>query len=96
MRKKKNGETKNVTCPKSLKNYNKNMGFVDKADMLKKTYEIDRKSRKWWPRIFFHFIDVSVVNAFIIFQQRCGNKGISFGLRVRLCWSSDKRYEQRY
>ncbi|XP_023312894.1 piggyBac transposable element-derived protein 4-like [Anoplophora glabripennis] len=73
VRRKKNGETENVPCPKVLKNYNQNMGFVDKADMLKKTYQIDRMSKKWWPRIFWHFIDVSVVNAFIIFQQRCGN-----------------------
>ncbi|XP_045466774.1 piggyBac transposable element-derived protein 4-like [Harmonia axyridis] len=72
-RKKKNGETENISCPKILKNYNKNMGFVDKADMLKKTYEIDRKSKKWWPRIFWHFIDVIVVNAFIIHQKRCGD-----------------------
>ncbi|XP_018570593.1 piggyBac transposable element-derived protein 3-like [Anoplophora glabripennis] len=73
VRRKKNGEMENVPCPKVLKNYNQNMGFVDKADMLKKTYQMDRKSKKWWPRIFWHFIDVSVVNAFIIFQQRCGN-----------------------
>uniref|UniRef100_V5GZ25 PiggyBac transposable element-derived protein n=1 Tax=Anoplophora glabripennis TaxID=217634 RepID=V5GZ25_ANOGL len=75
VRRKKNGEMENVPCPKVLKNYNQNMGFVDKADMLKKTYQMDRKSKKWWPRIFWHFIDVSVVNAFIIFQQRCGNNG---------------------
>lgn len=77
-RKKKNGEKEDVACPIMLKNYNQNMGFVDKADMLKKTYEIDRKSQKWWPRIFWHFIDVSIVNAFIIFQQRCnGNSGMN-------------------
>lgn len=73
IRKNKNGEKENVPCPKVLKSYNQNMGFVDKADMLKKTYQIDRKSRKWWPRIFWHFIDVSIVNAFIIFQQRSPN-----------------------
>jgi len=33
-----------------VKDYNENMGFVDKADMLKALYEVNRKSRKWWHR----------------------------------------------
>lgn len=77
-RKQKNGEIKEVTCLIVLKNYNQNMGFVDKEDMLKKIYEINRKSQKWWPRIFWHFIDVAVVNSYIIFQSRCyGKKRLS-------------------
>lgn len=46
------------------------MGFVDKADMVKFIYEIDRKSRKWWHRIFFDFIGVIVVNSYILLTQR--------------------------
>jgi len=33
--------------------YNKDMGGVDKADMLRSIYDLDRKSRKWWHRLFF-------------------------------------------
>lgn len=66
----KNGTPEEIICPKLVVDYNKNMGFVDKADMLKSTYEIDRKSKKWWHRIFFHFIDVTVVNSYILFKQR--------------------------
>ena len=45
------------------KDYNKHMGYVDKADMLKSVYDLDRKSREWWHRIAFYFLDVSLVNA---------------------------------
>ena len=37
--------------------------------MLKSVYGLDRKSRKWWHRIAFHFLDVSLVNAFILFMN---------------------------
>lgn len=46
------------------------MGCVDKADMLKSTYELNRKSKKWWHRIFWHFLDVTIVNSFIIYKQQ--------------------------
>ena len=29
------------------KDYNKHLGYIDKADMLKSYYELDRKSKKW-------------------------------------------------
>ncbi|KAJ8948967.1 hypothetical protein NQ318_022991 [Aromia moschata] len=45
------------------------MGCVDTADMLKSYYAIERKSRKWWHRLFWHFLDTSIVNAFILFKK---------------------------
>jgi len=70
-RKRKDGEKETVPCPNIVKDYNANMGYVDKSDMLKSTYEIDRKSRKWCHRILWHFVDVSIVNSFIIYIARC-------------------------
>lgn len=87
MRKKKNGEKEEISCPVIIKDYNANMGFVDKADMLKSTYEIDRKSKKWWHRIMWHFVDVSVVNSYIIYNERIGSKSMdlkTFRLSVAL------------
>lgn len=45
------------------------MGYVNYADMLKSYYEIDRKSHKWWHKIFFHFLDLSLVNSFTLFKE---------------------------
>jgi len=65
-RKQKDGSSTAVTCPQMAKDYNNHMGCVDKADMLKSYYEISRKSKKWWHRIFWHFVDV---NSYIIYNQ---------------------------
>lgn len=59
-----------------VKDYNKNMGYVDYADMIKSYYEIDRKSHKWWHRIFFHFLDVAVTNSYILFKLKCQGRKI--------------------
>lgn len=68
-RKEKDGSSKEIDCPLVF-NYNQHMGYVDKLDMLKSTYEIDRKSKKWWHRIVWYFIDMAVVNAYTIFKAR--------------------------
>ncbi|CAH1974499.1 unnamed protein product [Acanthoscelides obtectus] len=84
-RKKKDGERETIACPVIIKNYNANMGYVDKADILKSTYELDRKSRKWWHRIMWHFVDVTIVNAYILYTERCKEKSLdlkSFRLSV--------------
>lgn len=84
-RRRKDGSLEEVSCPTLVKDYNANMGFVDKMDMLKSIYEIDRKSKKWWHRIFWYFVDVSLINSFIIFKDRsktCSLKLKSFRLAV--------------
>jgi hypothetical protein len=45
------------------------MNFVDNFDHLKGDYSCDRKSKKWWHRLFFHFIDMCVVNALMIHKE---------------------------
>lgn len=68
-RKRKDGADEDVPCPQVIIDYNQHMGYVDKADMLRSYYEVDHKSKKWWHRIFFYFMDVSVENAHILFKQ---------------------------
>lgn len=68
-RKEKDGTKIKIKCPKAISTYNKNMGYVDKFDQLKALYEIDRKSKKWWHRIFFHFLDVAVINSYILHKM---------------------------
>lgn len=67
-RKDKQGNVSQVPCPSVLKEYNTYMNSVDKFDQIKAVYEINRKSKKWWHRVFFYFIDASITNAFIIYK----------------------------
>jgi len=43
--------------PKCVKEYNENMGSVDKTDMLLSSVECVRKTIKWYKKIYFHLID---------------------------------------
>ena len=52
---------------KVSKDYNKTMGYVEKADMLRALYLCDRKCKKRWHRMFFHFLSVIIVNSFVIY-----------------------------
>ena len=69
-RKEKDGSSKDIPCPNIVRDYNAHMGYVDKMDMLKSIYEIDRKSKKWWHRVLWYFLDVSIVNSYILFKNR--------------------------
>jgi hypothetical protein len=42
------------------------MGAVDRADHYFASYGFTRKSHKWWRRLFFSLLEVSVVNLFIL------------------------------
>lgn len=68
-RKQKDGTYEEIKCPVIVTDYNSNMGGVDLADQLRSTYCVDRKSRKWWHRIFWGLIDITFVNASIISNQ---------------------------
>ncbi|KRZ73835.1 PiggyBac transposable element-derived protein 2 [Trichinella papuae] len=58
-----------VSCPAIVKEYNKYMGGVDLAGMLRALYRIDHRSRKWYRRIFFWTIHVAVVNGWLKYKR---------------------------
>ncbi|CAI6357631.1 unnamed protein product [Macrosiphum euphorbiae] len=68
----KDGTLTMIPCPKVLKDHNENMNWVDKLNQNKKSCQIDCKSQKWWHRIFFHFIDIAVVNSHVIYTKSTG------------------------
>lgn len=42
---------------------------VDKLDQLIAAYNVLMKCVRWWKTLFFHCIDIAVVNSLIIFQE---------------------------
>ncbi|KAJ8942377.1 hypothetical protein NQ314_010080 [Rhamnusium bicolor] len=58
---------------KAVNDYRRCMGGIDRAHMIKSYHAIDRKSRKWWHRSFWHFKDRALVNSFIISKQATKN-----------------------
>lgn len=56
----------NVLKPDCVIDYNANMGLVDKSDMQISFNTTSRKSIKWYKKIFFHLLDICVLNSGII------------------------------
>lgn len=64
-----------INCPKMINEYNKYMGGVDLMDQKKVTYEVDRRSKiKYYLRLFFDLLDISVNNACIVYNQLLKNE----------------------
>ena len=50
--------------PYVIERYNAYMNAVGKSDQIFSKCNILRNCVKWWKRLFFHMIDVSIVNIF--------------------------------
>lgn len=59
-----------VPRPKSVEIYNKYMGGVDLLDAMLGFYRIKIKSKKWYHRIFFHMVDMTCVNSWLLWRRR--------------------------
>lgn len=99
----KNGEKKAFLCPKSIKVYNEFMGGVDKFDQLRERYMIGRRSRKWWHPMMYYFIDMAIINSYILYQIHkkydCGDQlsyRISLGKQLIGDFNGRKRNRQSY
>ena len=66
LRKNKDGSRVAVDFPLPVKLYNQHMGGVDLADCKRNVYSCSRKSKKWWHRLFYFYLDVGIVNAHIL------------------------------
>jgi len=64
---------KTISCPESIKLYNKTMGGVDRNDQDVGYYRISIRGKKWYYPIFLHLIDVAVVNAWLLHRMLCAN-----------------------
>lgn len=59
-----------VKCPNIVSIYNKHMGGVDLIDSLIGLYRNKLRSKKWYHRLFFHMLDMTVINAWLLYRRR--------------------------
>lgn len=60
-----------VECPAIIRNYNKHMGGVDKANALMGLYKTPGKAKRWYFSIFTYILDICVVNAWLLYRMDC-------------------------
>ena len=69
------GRTPNKTIRTEVKktivivNYNEYMGGVDVADQYTSSYCFIRKTLKWWRKLFFRGLEVSVINSYVLYKD---------------------------
>ncbi|XP_038123402.1 piggyBac transposable element-derived protein 3-like [Cyprinodon tularosa] len=63
-----------VDRPHIVQVYNKFMGGVDLADMYASLYRIDIRTRRWYLRILYYLIDLSLVNGWLLYRRHLTQK----------------------
>ncbi|CAG4988189.1 unnamed protein product [Parnassius apollo] len=66
-----------ITCPRVIKEYNAHMGGVDLLDSFIGRYRISMRSRKWYLRIFYHLLDMTVINSWLVYKDLKGTEATS-------------------
>ena len=58
-----------VPCPATVKLYNAGMGGLDLMDSIVAYYRMFFRSKKWYHRLIFHFVDLCVSNAWLLYKR---------------------------
>ena len=63
-----------VSYPKpiAISQYTKNFNGVDKNNQLRQYYKIATKARKWWKYLFWFVLDVTAINAYLLYAEAPG------------------------
>lgn len=63
-----------IIKPSCVLDYNLNMGAVDRSDMMIVHLECVRRSTRWYKKLFFHFLDLTILNAHALFLCKTGKR----------------------
>ena len=66
-----------------IPDYNRHIGYVDKLDCMTNSYSISRWTWKWTKKPFFHILDLTILNSFIILTSH-GSKLSHWQFRLTL------------
>ncbi|XP_041920584.1 piggyBac transposable element-derived protein 2-like [Alosa sapidissima] len=81
---KKAKEMVTVPRPNIVTIYNKSMGGVDLLDSLIALYRTKIRSKKWYHRIVFHLLDLTVVQAWFLYRRDSDAVGIPQKMQLSL------------
>lgn len=67
-----------IPCPAIVFEYNKLMGGVDLNDSLQSLFRIHTRSKKYYHKLLFHVLDVTVLNCWLLYRRDSKDIGIPF------------------
>jgi len=59
--------------PHIMEQCNRHMGYIDNSDRMANSYSMSRRTFKWTMKLFFHLLDQTVLNRWILLSS-CGAK----------------------
>lgn len=69
-------EYADIDQPNVINEYNTSMGGVDMLDAHLARCKFTIRTRRWYMILFWHFVSVSVINAWLFYQRECEREGI--------------------
>jgi hypothetical protein len=59
--------------PAIVEDYSQHMDYVKRGKRMTNNYSVSRRSWKWKKKLFFHLLDLTIVNSYVILSS-CGSK----------------------
>lgn len=72
---KKEKKSIDISCPNVVKEYNRHMGGVDLLDGLIGRYKIQMRTKKWYLRLFYHLVDMTIINSWLLYRKISTQRG---------------------
>jgi hypothetical protein len=89
-----NGQRITIDCPKAVKDYNQFSHGVDQLSQRISCYNLDRKSKRNWLQMFIYFLNASISNSFICYNQLAQDKLTYLNYMVSLAQSLCSGHER--
>ena len=72
-----NGHRTRIACLTAIKDYNQFSHGIDLFNQRISCYNLDRKSKRNWLRIFIYFLNASIFNSFICYNQLAQDRDVA-------------------
>lgn len=67
--------SKTIPIPDAVRDYKKYISGVDLSDSLIRYSTVRGKTMRWYKTFFYHFVDIAVVNSYILFKHWVTHRG---------------------